>query len=160
MSRSDGPATVIGVGSVLMGDDGAGVHVAALLGAADADGRTALPADTRLVDGGTLGLDLLGIIREAGALVLVDAVDRGLAPGSVCVLRGHELDSPGPIGELLDTARLLGWLPERVSMIGIQVGATGHGPDLTEPVAAALPQAAAMVRTELRALAARAEATA
>jgi hydrogenase maturation protease len=160
MSAAHGPATVIGVGSVLMGDDGVGVHVAALLGAASAREQPALPANTRLVDGGTLGLDLLGIVREAGVLVLVDAVDRGLAPGSVCVLRGPELDSPGPIGELLDTARLLGWLPERVSMIGIQVGSTEHGPALTDPVAAALPRAAEMVATELRALAARAEAAA
>jgi hydrogenase maturation protease len=160
MTTADAPATVIGVGSVLMGDDGVGVHVAALLAAAEAAKTSLLPPDTRVVDGGTLGLNLLGIVREAGVLVLVDAVDRGLAPGSVCVLRGQELDSPGPIGELLDTARLLGWLPERVSMIGIQVGSTGHGPGLTEPVAAALPRAAAIVTTELRALAARAEAAA
>jgi hydrogenase maturation protease len=158
MSGGDRPATVIGVGSVLMGDDGVGVHVAALLAAAGPDAPAALPPHTRIVDGGTLGLDLLSLVREAGVLVLVDAVDRGLQPGSVCVLRGPELDAPGPIGELLDTARLLGWLPERVSMIGIQVGSIGHGPGLTEPVAAALPRAAAMVSTELRALAARAEA--
>jgi hydrogenase maturation protease len=112
------------------------------------------------VDGGTLGLDLLGLVREASVLVVVDAVDWGLHPGTVCVLRGADLAAPGPIGELIDTARLLGWLPERVALVGIQIGSTEHGKGLSEPVAAALPRAAARVRTELRALATRAEAAA
>ncbi len=154
------PVTVIGVGNVLLGDDGVGVAVIEMLRTAVVDVGPALPADTRLVDGGTLGLDLLGFVREAAALVFVDAVDNGFRPGTVCVLRGTELAADGALGEFFDTARLLGWLPERVALVGIQIGSTGHGPGLTEPVAAAVPRAAAMVRAELRALAARAEAAA
>jgi len=160
VSAAGTTATVIGVGNVLMGDDGAGIAVIEMLRTGALEIGPALPDGTRLVDGGTLGLDLLGYVREAGALVIVDAVDRGDIPGAVCVLRGDELGSAGAVGELLDTARLVGWLPERVALIGIQVGSTGQGPGLSEPVAAALPRAAALVRTELRALAARAEAAA
>ncbi len=160
MTAASTAPTVIGVGNVLMGDDGAGLHVVEMLRSTDAAADPSLPAGTRLVDGGTLGLGLLGIVREASVLVVVDAVDRGFLPGTVCVLRGDELMTPGPVGELIDTAQVLGWLPERVALVGIQIGSTGHGHGLTEAVAMALPRVAAMVRTELRAFATRAEAAA
>ncbi len=86
-----GPApdlAVIGVGNVLRGDDAIGVRVVESLRAAMARDPLALPVRTRLVDGGTLGLDLLTPIRDASAVVLVDAIrrrwcrrDRVRAPG-------------------------------------------------------------------------------
>ena len=81
MSAAGSTPTIIGVGNVLMGDDGVGVGVIGMLRTMGAGAGPALPADTRLVDGGTLGLDLLGIVREATVLVVVDAIDRGLPPG-------------------------------------------------------------------------------
>ena len=160
MSALGGPATVIGVGNVLLGDDGAGVRVVDLLMGDDATAARVLPPGARLVDGGTLGLQLLAHIREAGSLVVVDAVDVGAAPGTVLVRRGDELFAHGAVGELLDTARLLGWLPEATALVGIQIESTRHGHRLSEPVAAALPLAVARVAAELRALHGREEAVA
>jgi hydrogenase maturation protease len=156
-----GPApdlAVIGVGNVLRGDDAVGVRVVeGLRTALDFDPH-ALPARTRLVDGGTLGLDLLRTIRDARAVVLVDAVHLGRAVGTVSVLRGDEIagtagprdgTTPGAVGELLATARLLGWLPADVAMVGIEVADIDFGIGLSPEVAAALPVAVDAVAAEL-----------
>jgi hydrogenase maturation protease len=149
---------VIGLGNVLRGDDAVGVRVVEGLRTAMDRDPHALPARTRLVDGGTLGLDLLATIREARAVVLVDAARLGRAVGTVCVLRGDDVTrapsargstQPGAVGELLATARLLGWLPAEVSMVGIEVADTDVGVGMSPAVADALPVAMDAVRAEL-----------
>lgn len=159
MSPQAAPLVVIGIGNVLLGDDGVGVRVIdALEGAAGADDAL-LPAGTRIVDGGTLGLDLLAILRGCRGLVLVDAVRLGGATGDVRVLDAADLDAAGvagdggagsAVGELLAMARLMGWLPSQVAMIGIEVGAVEVGVRLSPPVTGAVPAAVAAVCRELR----------
>ena len=149
---------VIGVGNVLRGDDAVGVRVVeGLRMAVDCDPHV-LPARTRLVDGGTLGLDLLRTIRDARAVVLVDAVHLGGAFGTVSVLRGDEIagpaghrddTAPGALGELLATARLLGWLPGDLALVGIEVADIDFGIGMSPEVAGALPGAMSAVRAEL-----------
>ena len=160
---SDRPAVVIGVGNVLLRDDGAGVRmVEELQAAAQRDPRT-LPDGTRLLDGGTLGADLLREIAGARSLLLLDAVDLDQPAGTVTVLRGDAIleaasvpgRTPGccvtgGVGELLSMARMVGWLPEPVALVGIQVDDTGFGVGLSERVAAALPHAVEVARRELR----------
>jgi hydrogenase maturation protease len=154
----DGPAVVIGLGNVLLGDDGVGVRVVeAMLAAAGTDPAATRPA-TRLVDGGTLGLGLLRFMDGARSLLLVDAVDLSRPPGTVCVLRGDEIDLAagrwgssisGGVGELLAAARLLDRLSAPVSLIGIQVDEVHPGTALSPRVEAAVPVAAQAVRREL-----------
>lgn len=159
MTGPEVPAVVIGVGNVLLGDDGVGVRAVEALRAAAAEDPTVLPADTRLVDGGTLGLDLLWTVSGARSLLLLDAVDLRQQPGTVSVLRGDAIaeaggrwgtSAPGGVGELLAVARLAGWLPDDVALIGIQVGETGVGIGLSPGVRAALPIAVDAVLRELR----------
>ena len=162
-----GETLVLGVGNILLRDEGVGVHVARVLAAAAADGDAAGRVDpqlsaTRIVDGGTLGLDLLPMIEDAAAVVMIDAVDLRSAPGTVAVLRDDALHgalarhvSPHQvgIGDLLSAARLAGTLPGRVSLVAIQPEAIEIGLELTPAVEAAVPIAAARVRDELAALA-------
>lgn len=161
MAIAAGPAVVIGVGNVLLRDDGIGVRVVEALRTTAAHDPTALPDDTRLVDGGTLGLDLLRTVKGARSLLLLDAVDLDQPAGTVSVLRGDAIVSaggswgrsvPGGVGELLAVARLMGWLPDPVALVGVQVHDTGFGIGLSEHVQAALPQAVATARDELREL--------
>ena len=152
---------VIGVGNILLRDEGVGVAVARQLAAAAAlaEGTAASPlANARIVDGGTLGLDLLDIIQTTDHLILIDAVDVGAAPGSVVVLRGSDVQgalyghvSPHQVGvgDLIAVADLTGTLPRDVVLIGIQTGAIEVGLDLTPAVAAAVQVAADLVRDEL-----------
>lgn len=158
-AAAEGPAVVIGVGNVLLGDDGVGVRALEALRSAARRDPSALPEATRLVDGGTLGVDLLAEIEGARSVLLLDAVDLDQPAGTVSVLRGDAiLDAgapwgrciPGGVGELLSVARLAGWLPGHVALVGVQVAATNAGEGLSEVVAAALPRAVAAARAELR----------
>ncbi len=155
---AEGPAVVIGVGNVLLGDDGVGVRAVEALRAIAERDPGALPEATRLVDGGTLGVDLLADVEGARSLLLIDAVDLDQPAGTVTVLRGAEIQAagaawgrciPGGVGELLAVARLMGWLPQSVALVGVQVGKTELGAGLSEPVAAALPRAVAAVLDHL-----------
>jgi hydrogenase maturation protease len=155
------PAVVIGVGNILLHDDGVGIRVVEALRAVGAHDATALPAATRLVDGGTLGLDVLGTIRGARSLLLVDAVDLDLPAGAIRVLRGDDIAAAGGrrgggsergVGELLAVARLMGWLPDAVSLVGVQVGDMTLGIGLSDAVRAAVPAAVEHARRELRVL--------
>jgi hydrogenase maturation protease len=163
------PPLVIGIGNILLRDEGVGVHIVTGLAREAEDGRLDVPAATRFVDGGTLGLDLLPMIQGASILVLVDAVDLRRPPGSVAVLRGDAIEgtlaghvSPHQVGiaDLVAAARLLGVLPEAVSLVGVQPAEIEIGLDLTPAVDAAVPRAMAEVCRELVSWADRVEAVA
>ena len=156
MTAGEGELLVIGIGNVLLGDDGAGVRVAELADRAQAGRPGAFPPGTRVVDGGTLGLELLPMVEDARAVVLIDAVDLRGSPGDVAVLRGDALHgtlyqhvSPHQVGvgDLLAAGRLTGRLPDQIALIGIQPGDISVGLDLSEAVQAALPQAAALAES-------------
>ena len=161
MIAAEGPLVVLGVGNVLLGDDGVGLRVIDELRRLAVDDPAAIPDGTRLVDGGTLGLGLLGVMHGARSLLLLDAVSLGREPGTVSVLRGEAIATaagpgvgtrPGSVGELLAVARMMGWLPDPVILVGVQVGDRGLGTELSERVEAAVPEALETVRMELRAL--------
>jgi hydrogenase maturation protease len=159
MSASSGPIVIIGVGNVLLRDDGVGVHVIRELERQAARGDVGLPRDARLLDGGTLGLGLLPVLAGARAALFVDAADVGAEPGAVTILRGGALEPPARaarpilptgVGDLLATARLMEMLPAACSLVGVQPGEIAAGLDLTPDVRAALPAAIAATIGEAR----------
>lgn len=154
---------VLGLGNLLMGDEGVGVRVIEHL----REAGDPLPPAVALVDGGTLGLDLLPLLDDVDRLIMVDAVELGAAPGTVRVIRDEQLHArmAGAIsvhqlgvGDLLAVARLRGTLPSRTSLVGIQPGSVEVGLELTEPVRLAVPIAAGLVRAEAAGLPAVAHA--
>lgn len=116
--------TVLGLGNPLMGDDGLGVAVLERL-------RDAwiVPPSVTLLDGGTWGMHLLPDIEGADRLLLIDAIARGMPPGTEVVLDraeiprwlGHKI-SPHQIDlrEVLALAELRGTFPEEAVAIGLQ----------------------------------------
>ena len=157
MSQPTGELLVLGVGNVLMRDEGVGVHVArAIVG-----DQLSTFDGVRIVDGGTLGLDLLPLISDARAVIFIDAVDLRAEPGTVSVLRGEAVHgvlgghlSPHQVGlgDLVAVGRLTGELPELVVLVGIQPAAIEVGTELTSACAAVIPLAIDTVRAELAAL--------
>jgi hydrogenase maturation protease len=143
------PLLVLGVGNVLMGDDGVGVHVVRALH----DGA-GLPPGTGVVDGGTAGLSLLPLIGDAASLVVVDAVDLDAEPGSVHLLTGPSLHadlmrlSVHQVGtsDLIAAARLIGTLPPDVVLVGVQPACLDPGTRLSPQVRSSLPEAIRAVR--------------
>jgi hydrogenase maturation protease len=78
--------TILGVGNLLFSDEGVGVRVAELL-----QDRYDFGENVQVVDGGTLGLNLLSVISEADFLIVIDAVRNGGDPGTLYRLAGDEI---------------------------------------------------------------------
>jgi len=78
--------TVLGVGNILFTDEGVGIRVVERLME-----KYGFPANVSLVDGGVLGLNLLGVISEADRLIVVDAIRNGGNPGDFYRLVGEEI---------------------------------------------------------------------
>jgi len=138
-----------------MNDDGAGVYAAKELGEKYNDIRE----DLLVLDGGTLGLDLLGYIEWADRLVLVDAVDLDLNPGTVVTLEGDDIDvafesklSAHQMGmkDMLLTAELMGHRPPEIVFYGIQTGSVDMDMELSEEVRANMPKLISHVEKEIK----------
>jgi len=143
---------VIGIGNVLQGDDGVGVHAVRRL-------RGRLPGDVELVEGGVWGLDLLPFLEGREKAVFIDAVDAGEEPGAVFRFSPREVrrtPSGPPISlhdlglyELIGAAQLLDQCPEDIIVIAVQVKEIATGEGLSEEVEAALPVVCRLVEEEL-----------
>jgi hydrogenase maturation protease len=137
------PLLVLGLGNVLLEDDGVGAAaVARLLERYDA------PPGVRVLDGGTLGLSLLPYLESADAVILVDAVRTDDAPGAFVRLTGDDVApavatrlSPHQVGvaDLLDSARWIGRYPRKVLLLGLVPQSMELAVGLSESVRPALP---------------------
>jgi hydrogenase maturation protease len=150
--NSRAPILVLGLGNTLLRDDGVGTVLVERL-------RERRGGDPRceFVDGGTLGLALLGWLEERAALLVLDAVALGAAPGTVHVVE-HPLANPaargigahgGNASALLGTAALLGALPHRVVVIGIEPHTIRTGTELDPAVARSVDAALARAERQL-----------
>ncbi len=78
--------TILGVGNLLFRDEGIGVRVAELL-----EQRYDFPDHVVVVDGGVLGVNLLGVIANADKLIVIDAIRNKSKPGTLHRLAGDEI---------------------------------------------------------------------
>lgn len=151
-SVAPGALAVLGVGNALCGDDGVGIHALHYLD------EHALAPEAALIDGGTIGFQLLHRIEDAGGIVVIDAARLDRPPGSFVVLAGDEMDrfladtargsSVHEISllDLLTVARLHDTLPARRALIAVQPADTGWNASPSPPVHSALPAIAAAVQ--------------
>ncbi|MDW7643989.1 MAG: HyaD/HybD family hydrogenase maturation endopeptidase [Desulfuromonadales bacterium] len=146
---------VMGLGNLLMGDDALGVHVVRRL-----QERFVFPAEVQVVDGGTLGLDLLPQLEGVQRLLIVDALDLQTAAGTIVRLTGEEVPrafagklSVHQMGlqDLLAVAELQGHLPPEVVVWGVQVAEIEPGLQLSPAVGRALEPVVDAVADELAA---------
>jgi hydrogenase maturation protease len=147
-------ALVLGIGNLLWADEGFGVRAVEALHAS-----WAFPDAVELQDGGTLGLNLYQAITSARRVLVFDAIDFGLPPGTLAVLRDDEVPawgrtklSPHQIGfnDVLAIAQLNGCAPDRIVAVGVQPAElSDFGGSLSEPVRKCLPDAIAVAAREL-----------
>ena len=142
-----GTTLILGLGNILMGDDGVGVRAIERLAA-----RVAGMPDVVLMDGGTLSFTLDAEVERAAALIVIDAAQLGRPPGSVRVFEGAEMDrfartvrksTVHEVGlvDLLAMATLCGHLPERRALVGVQPQSMQWGDGLSATAERALPHA-------------------
>lgn len=153
---SRGGVLVLGLGNVLLGDDGVG---AAAVDRLERDYH--IPPEVRLVEGGTLGLSLLDEIAEAQHVILVDAVATDAPPGTPVRLDGADVVdavrdrlSVHQVGvaDLLNAARLIGRYPASVVLLGLVPGLIGLGVGRTREVDAALDALVSAILREVQTL--------
>jgi hydrogenase maturation protease len=131
---------ILGIGNILWADEGFGVRAVEAF-----HRRYELPDDVVLLDGGTQGLYLVNFVQEASDLLVFDAIDYGLPPGTLKIVRDEEvpkftgakkmsLHQTG-FQEVLSAADMLGAYPSRLALIGCQpVDLEDWGGPLTAPV--------------------------
>jgi len=131
---------VLGVGNLLVSDEGVGVHVIERL-----TETYDLPKGVQVLDGGTLGLDLLYYLEGVENLLIVDAVEMDKEPGTLLRMQGDEIPSflsikmsPHQIGipDMLFAAKLRDLYPRNVVLWGIQPATLEVGLELSPVIAA------------------------
>jgi len=116
---------ILGIGNLLWADEGFGVRCVETLAR-----RYVLPPEVRAIDGGTQGLYLLPYLQEAERLIVFDAIDYGLAPGSLHLIENDQV--PRFMGakkmslhqtgfqDVIAAATLTGRCPREMLLIGVQ----------------------------------------
>jgi hydrogenase maturation protease len=154
MTANRHDTVVIGLGNVVLSDDGLGVHAVQRM-----QERSELPEGVELVEGGTAGLLLLPTLADARRVIIVDAIDTGAPAGTLVRLDGDEWASafelrmtPHDVGlvDLLGAAQISGAWPEQLVLHGVQPASITIGTELSAPVAAALEPLLDAIEAELR----------
>jgi hydrogenase maturation protease len=144
---------VLGIGNILLSDEGVGVRVVEALAAAGD-----WPAEVELIDGGTCGMEMLDQLEGLDLLVVVDCVRGGRAPGTPVVLRDEAVPkffrtklSPHQIGlaDVLASLELTGRAPGETVIVGIEPESLALGMELTPAIAARLPELVDLTQAEL-----------
>lgn len=146
---------ILGIGNILWADEGFGIRAVEAL-----NEQYTFPPEVRVMDGGTQGIFLLPWVRGASRLLIFDAVDFGLPPATLKLVRGD--DVPRYMGakkvsmhqagfqEVLSTADLSGELPGEIALVGMQPEILDdYGGSLRSSVRAGVGEAVAMARTVL-----------
>lgn len=144
---------ILGVGNLLMGDEGIGVHAVRELW------KRTLPAHVDVVDGSTAGLEILQLMEGYVRVVIIDAVDAGLEPGTILRFRPEDVtpedvDLPLSLHQekvlrVLELADYLGRDLAPIVIYGMQPEAMGWSTELSPAVQARLDSLLDAVEEEL-----------
>ncbi len=146
------PILILGIGNILLRDEGVGVRVIEQMQ------KMHLPDDAELVDGGTAGADLLDVLAERRKVIVIDAVQANCEPGTVLQFTADDLVRPDGVGtslhelglgEALTMTKQLGCEPKDVVVFGIKPKDTGCGLELSEEIAASVPKVVELVLAEI-----------
>ena len=148
------PILVLGIGNLLLRDEGVGVHVAQALNGTHA----CLPPEVDVVDGATAGFGLVEILAGRRKVIVIDAVRAPAEAGSIVRLTIDDLVAAdtAPLSlheagllEALAAARRLGIAPQEIVILGVRPDIVDYGLELSPMVAALVPRIVELVLEEL-----------
>jgi hydrogenase maturation protease len=150
------PVLVLGMGNILLEDEGLGVRALEAL-----QSRYDLPPTVELLDGGTTGMGLLDDIGGRDQLLVLDAVQTGEPPGTFVTLRGDDVPvyfglrvTPHQLGlsDVLATLELAGTRPPRVTVLGLVPDSLEMSLELSPLISARLDRLVEAAAAELEVL--------
>lgn len=153
---------ILGIGNMLLSDEGLGLKVVE-----DLQRRYLLPAEVTVIDGGTMGLDLLPYLDDRTHLFIVDAIRSDQEPpGSI---RRLDLDDPPAyfrtkisphqlgISDVLAVAAMNGTLPGKIVLFGAVPKSLSTGLDLSPEVSQSVRRLSGLITDDLQALGLKAQ---
>ncbi len=152
------PIIIIGIGNILMHDEGIGVRTVERLA------EMTLPDYLEVLDGGTSGCNLVDHVADRDTVIVIDAADGGDAPGTLTWCDAEELlaaiETPLSLHEfgLLETlkmARTLGCAPRQTLVLGVQPEVISLGLGLSDTVERLIPKLIEIALAEAARIAAR-----
>jgi len=153
MDGSIASVLVLGLGNILLSDEGVGVRIVEAL-----DASHELPDEVESLDGGTSGMELLDMVAGRDCLIVADAVNAAGPAGRVIRLENDDIRmlfetrfSPHQLGlsDMLAALRLIDEAPRRVVVIGVVPENLKTGLDLSPAAAGGRDVAVAMIVDEL-----------
>ena len=151
---------ILGVGNILLSDEGAGVRAVEEL-----QRRYNCPDTVEIVDGGTVGFELLPYFENRSHILILDAVKTGNKPGTIVRIDDppaffQRKVSPHQIGlvDVMGIAVITDNMPQNIALFGIEPKELSTGLELSPEVAGNLSQLVDMVVDELKAIGIKVEA--
>ncbi len=153
-SSTKNRTALIGLGNILLRDEGVGVHVVTALRE-----KYIFSPPAELIDGGTMGLNLLPFFENSTRVLIVDAVDFGREPGYIEEIEDdripailHPKLSVHHIGlsDVLLAAALMGIKPEKICLIGVEPESIDVGMEMTDAIRSAMGKITDAVIDKLR----------
>ncbi|MEN8127510.1 MAG: hydrogenase maturation protease [Planctomycetota bacterium] len=151
MEKLRAQTLILGVGNILLSDEGVGVRVVECLQ------EQALPENIELVDGGTAGADLIDVLADRKTVIIVDAVQSTQPAGTILQLTPEDLklqeDTPLSLHDLdipqtLAMTEMLNCAPDHVICFGIVPECVAPGIGLSETLTPLVPKIAEMILRE------------
>lgn len=146
------PILVIGIGNILIKDEGIGVRVAEQMM------KMSLPPDVEVMDGGTGGLDLLYAVEGRKKVIVVDAVKTGSPPGTLFRFTDKDLgEKKGTLrsahgidfSDVISASVYFKTKPEEIVFLGIEPEDLGAGLELSPKIGGMIPVLINLVMKEL-----------
>ena len=147
------PTVLLGLGNILMGDEGFGVHFVRWF-----EGRYSLPPEAEIVDGGTMGYALLDPICRAAHVIVIDCIRLDDTPGSLYRFTQKEMEAhlPPPtsahevkFSDVLCKLEMMGECPEMTFLCVVPGRIGDMDLEMTPAVRAKFPEMEALLLAEL-----------
>ena len=146
-------AVVLGIGNTILTDEAAGVRTVEAM-----ERAYGMPSNVLVIDGGTSGMEMIEDLSNLDFLLVVDVVKTGAVPGTLVKISGSEIPvffrdklSPHQIGlpDVLASLELLDAIPKEIVVLGVEPISLELGIEMTDTIAATIPQLMAMAVDEL-----------
>lgn len=143
---------ILGIGNILLKDDGIGVHIVNKLEEEN------LPSTIELVDGGTSTLDTLNYFLEYGQVIVIDSLRAGYEPGTIYKIKPEDIKNykkenlsihDVQILDVVKMANMLGKNPD-VIIFGIEPEEINFDTEMTECMKSKIPEVINLIKKELK----------